>query len=239
MHKHPSVALYVDHHLQAALLSRLVDANGPVRFTDLKEDGIENSLFMYHVNKLISRGIIEKSDDGFLLTPNGAHWVNFVGPNMMSATPTVRPLVELIIQGENNTILLSTRKGQLREQLNDYMLPGGLHKIGMTAGENAKRILSRLYPGLEAAPVFLATVENISRYSDGFIYHSFAHIYTVDIPSRELPGEDDRYAFEWMPMTSIRVNNPIFKKSMFVSRLMQKVQDDTLEPREVIEIEYS
>lgn len=62
---------HIDHHLQAKVLSHLV-SNGESSFSALKPDDVENSLFMYHVRKLITRGIIAKTDSGYILSPDGA-----------------------------------------------------------------------------------------------------------------------------------------------------------------------
>lgn len=229
--------LFIDHYLQGALLARLAASGGPLRFSELKEDGIDNSLFMYHANKLISRGAIEKSTDGFHLTANGARWVNAVGPDMWQAKPTPRPLVQLVITYKD-TLLLSSRKGQLKEHLNEYMFPGGLHKQGMTADENAQRITRQLFGQESFIPEFLAVVESINSYADEFVYHSVSHVFQGDLATDKLPEADDRFDFEWVPLHVIRIDNPQFQKSQFVPLFLEKIQSGTLQPREVIQLEY-
>jgi ADP-ribose pyrophosphatase YjhB (NUDIX family) len=240
MNKDPVYRMYVDHYLQTAILSRLSDADRPLRFSELKEDGIENSLFMYHANKLITRRAITKDDDGFRLTPNGARWINSISRDMMRAQPIVKPLIQLVVRDSDGNILLSTRKGQLKELLNDYMLPGGLHKNGASADENATRIAQMLFGEEQLGPPqFLSLVESINVYSDGFIYHSLSHVYAVDMKSVPTIPQDDRFCFEWVPIVDIRADNPLFVRSLFVPAFLKKFQSDTLQSREVIKIEYS
>jgi hypothetical protein len=107
MHKNPVALIRVDHYLQDALLSRLSGSDRSLRFSELKDDGIENSLFMYHANKLIVRGAIIKDEDGFRLRANGARWINSVEPDMVRAQSTVKPLIQLVVRSRDGYLLLN------------------------------------------------------------------------------------------------------------------------------------
>jgi len=229
--------IYVDHYLQAAILEKLALAEDSLRFSELKEEGIENSLFMYHANKLIARGAVSKTENGFSLTPNGARWVNAVDTNMFAAKPTPRPLVQFVIlHGEQ--LLLSKRKGRLKDYLNEYMLPGGLHKIGMSAEENATRILHTMYPDTTNVPHFITELESIHRYDDGFIYHSLSHVFSLDLTERCLPEDDSRFAFEWVRLHDIQSGNLQFKENAFLQLFLDKLTRGELKNREVIVSEH-
>jgi hypothetical protein len=144
MAKHLHNESYIDHFLQADILNKLAAAEGPIRFSDLKQDGIENSLFMYHTNKLIGRGLVDKTDTGFTLTLKGVRWVNYSGTLHDFSITTPRPLVQFIIQDGADNTLLAIRRGQLRKQLNDYLLPGNVYQYGLTLEENASAILRQI-----------------------------------------------------------------------------------------------
>jgi hypothetical protein len=239
MNKDSISRIYVDHYLQTAILFRLSEADGPLRFSELKEDGIENSLFMYHANKLIARRAIKKDDNGFYLTSDGARRVNSIGRNMNSVQSIVKPLIQLVIRDNNGNILISSRKGQLKELLNDFMLPGGLHKTGQSADANAATVMGKICKNLSSAARFLAVAESINTYPDGFIYHSISHIYAVDVDTHPEIIEDDRFEFSWMPLSEINTDNPLFASSLFLPKFIKKVQDNTLQPREVISVTYT
>lgn len=236
--KHP-LRMFIDHYIQADLTTQLTKATRPLRFSELKDDGIDNSLFMYHANKLIARGIIAKTDEGFLLTQNGARWVNSIGADMVSIKPTPRALVQLVVVNEKGEILLSVRRGRLGQLLNEYMLPGGLHHVGRSADENAVSLLSKWFPDRNNnTPQFISSVENISRYSDDFIYHSISQIYEVKLAGRNLPAADDRFEFLWVKPADIASGNPRMKESRFLPVFISKWQTGTLQLREVIKIDY-
>lgn len=231
--------MYVDHYLQTAILFRLSDADGPLRFSELKEDGIENSLFMYHANKLLARQVIKKDDSGFHLTADGARWVNSIGRNMKNAQSTVKPLIQLVIRDSKGNLLISSRKGQLKELLNDFMLPGGLYKSGESADENAATITAKILKDSSAATRFLTVVESINAYADGFTHHSISHVYAINVDTHPETVEDDRFEFKWTPISEVTADNPLFASSLFVPKFIEKLQNNTLQPREVIRISYT
>lgn len=224
----PNVA--IDHYLQANILSRLANASAPVRFSDLKEDDVENSLFMYHANKLMKRGLISKSEDGFQLTLLGARWVNSVSPDSFKLKPTVLPLVQFIITDSRGNVLLSRRKGQLRELINDYVIPGGLHKSGATADETADNILTSWFPGQELHPKLLSIAEVIHSFEgDPIVHHSLTHIYEVKVESLKTPQDSKRFSFEIVPLEDIRADNPQFANNVFILEFFNKLQTTGLE----------
>lgn len=231
--------MYIDHYLQTAILLRLSDADRPLRFSELKEDGIENSLFMYHANKLIARHAIDKDENGFRLTADGARWINSIEQNMKNIQTTVKPLVQLVVRDGKGNLLVSGRKGQLKKLLNDFMLPGGLHKVGKSADENAAAVMAKIFKDPPSAIHFLTVVESINTYSDGFTYHSISHVYTVDIDVHPQTIEDDRFEFKWMPISEINAKNTLFASSLFMPKFVEKLQNNTLRSREVIRISYT
>lgn len=230
--------MFVDHYLQVALLARLANAGNALKFSEAKEAGIDNSLFMYHANKLIARKAITKGEDGFRLTALGARWINSVGHDMKHTSQTVRPLIQFVVRDNQDRLLVGSRKGQLKELLNDFMLPGGLHKSGMSADENAHRVAKNIFGAHAPAPHFLSVVESINVYGDGFIYHSLSHVYTLQLTEADFIANDDRFNFEWIPLRQIHANNALFRKSPFLPLFVAKLQHNRLQPREIFRIEY-
>ena len=133
--------MLVDHHLQSTVVETLKE-HGETAFSYLKPASVENSLFMYHVRKLITRGIVEKSHGGFRLTPDGARWANHTN-HAEQYRPTPRALIQFIVV-KDTTVLISERVEHMATHLNRYMLPGGLHRFGETSDESAKRIAAQL-----------------------------------------------------------------------------------------------
>ncbi|HEX6461818.1 MAG TPA: hypothetical protein VFZ58_00905 [Candidatus Saccharimonadales bacterium] len=223
----PKDSLYkpVDHFLQSEILTRLMTSDKPIRFSNLKDDGIENSLFMYHANKLINRGLIQKQEDGFSLTVKGARWVNYVDSSLDLAPLTPRPLVQFIIEDATQNILVAKRRGSLKDHLNDYLLPGNIYRHGLPLADNVARILTELFSEdhiLKAEPVTVADV--IHTASDGFVTHVLSYIFCVKTNSEKTtPLEHPLFTTEWVSVGSITRDIPSFKRSEFIPLLFERL----------------
>jgi ADP-ribose pyrophosphatase YjhB (NUDIX family) len=237
MAKHLHNESYIDHFLQADILNKLAVTEGPIRFSDLKQDGIENSLFMYHAKKLISRGLIAKTDAGFNLTLKGARWANYAGTLHDFSITTPRPLVQFIIQDNADNVLLAVRRGQLRERLNDYLLPGNIYRYGLTLEENAAGILHEIFDDMPMPSASLLTVADIIHQADDeFIHHVISHIFTVRLSDiTPLSLDHPLFTAVWVEAKDIRADNPIFERSMFLPELFSRLH--AIKPHEVFRIE--
>lgn len=215
----------IDHFLQAEILSKLIAAEHPVKFSELKERGVENSLFMYHANKLIDRGLVQKSEDGFSVTVMGARWANHSGVFHSFAVATPRPLVQFIVRDSQNNILLAVRKGQLRQLLNDYLLPGNIYRHGLSLEDNVALLLRELFGDASVPDASLLTIADIMhRFDDGFVNHVISHIFALNVPG-VMPVPESHYLFdiEWVPGDSIVAGNPKYAKSQLLPELFARL----------------
>ncbi|MGB4762055.1 MAG: hypothetical protein WBP12_01700 [Candidatus Saccharimonas sp.] len=188
-------SFHTDHHLQSRILDTL-HHHGVQSFSELKPDEIENSLFMYHMRKLISREIVEKTADGYRLTPSGARWVNQTDI-YQRARQLPRPMVQLLVLHEDH-LLVSRRAEHMAEHMNSYMLPGGLHRFGETSKQNAERIAEKF--GLQLKGERLAQTEVIVRETH---HHSLVDIYLASAPGLDYSFDDDLFTVQFMPITEI------------------------------------
>jgi ADP-ribose pyrophosphatase YjhB (NUDIX family) len=222
--KKDSLYTPLDHFQQAEIIAKLAAAESPIRFTDLKESGIENSLFMYHANKLINRGLVQKDDLGFSLTTKGARWANYVNSTLDLTPLTPRPLVQFIIEDEKQNILLAIRKGSLKQQLNDYLLPGNIYRYGHTLDANVRMILEELFERNEPTTTHITTADVIHTASDGFTSHVIVYLYCVTVEG-EMPVTPSHELFTtvWMAREAITRHNTLFARSKFLPLLFERL----------------
>jgi len=222
----PKDPLYkpIDHFLQSEIISRLAGANDSIRFSDLKDAGIENSLFMYHVNKLINRGLIEKGEHGFSLTIKGARWANYVDSSLDLTPLTPRPLVQFIIEDTAQNILLATRRGNLK-QLNDHLLPGNIYRHSLPLADNVAAILAELFgEGRTYTTTHLTTADVIHTADDGFVSHVIVYAFRVQTGSEKTQILDHPlFTTEWVAKDSISRDNPKYKRSEFLPLLFERL----------------
>lgn len=211
---------YIDHFLQAQIIQQLAASVKPLRFSELKEDGIENSLFMYHANKLIDRGLIEKHDEGFRLTIKGARWANYASSNLLNRETLPKPLVQCIIRAKNS-VLIASRTGSMKGLLNEYMLPGWIHHFGKSAEESIGLFLHELFAESMGTPKLLTVAEVIITHEDEFVHHTISHIFSITIPEQYEPKNTDKFEYRWIDVGSVKKTNPMFSNSQIVPTIIE------------------
>ncbi len=192
----------IDHHIQAHILQVLFRDGGVVAFKNLKPDDIQNSLFMYHVHKLEVRGLVERIDEGFSITPGGARWVNYVSPGKLKPRLTPRVLIKfLILSPDKKRMVISKRRSAAAEHLNQYLLPSGLQKYGVSFYDAASGTIKSL-TGEQPVLIDLGIHETIFRYSDGYVHHSISPFYEATIEAADFP-RDEHYELEWVTVEDV------------------------------------
>lgn len=182
---------FTDHHLQDKIVAALVD--GKKRFSELVPEGLENSMFMYHMNKLLKKGIVQKEDDVYSLTLEGAKKYN---ARFRLRDPLELPilLVQYLVI-ENDKVLLTRRKTFLSESLNEYMLPGGNHFF-LSSSRNSAMSNAKIR-GLEPGE-FLFTVETIAKPRR---FHGIIDVYNAKLKgSLQIKAE---YEQVWLPFEEV------------------------------------
>lgn len=222
---------YIDHYIQAQILQELSTSENAIRFSDLKEPGMDNSLFMYHANKLQDRGLLEKVESGFQLTPKGARWINHSDNGLFSQALLPRSLIQFVIN-KDQKILLGKRIGSMKKYLNEYLLPGGLHIYGKTANESAEIIISKILKNDNPDIKLVSFAEYIIEYPD-YTHHSLAHIFKVEVNNPETNEQSD-YQSEWVEIAEINQQNPKFKDDNLMFEVIDRLPN--IKPREVIHI---
>ena len=192
----------VDHYIQADILYKLYGADGSMVFSDLKPDDIENSLFMYHMRKLESRGVVERTGEGYSLTLTGARWVNFIGANDLQPKMLPRLLINYLVFNPDKTkILLSRRKAIPGNHLNEYLLPGELYSYGLQLPDAAMEALKLINIPTDTCN-YLGVFEVVKTLPDGFVHHTVSFMHEV-ILGDSTPAETEHYNYEWIDINNI------------------------------------
>ncbi len=189
----------IDHHLQQTILQKLADNDGPVRYSDLKAGDIENSLFSYHLNKLIDRKMVEKSDDGYSLTIDGARWLKDNGFMLKQADPA-RVFVALVVRNSDGSYLVGQRSGQFKAIINDYITPSKLYSNDFDIANQINKVVTAFIPEdtLRSYENF-GFVQIKASYSDGAVLRSLFHVTSCEVENFE-PLQD---GFEWFSREQI------------------------------------
>ncbi len=223
----------IDHYIQAEIVSQLYKQTER-SFSELKSDDVENSLFMYHMRKLINRGVVEKSNDGFKLTAKGIHWVNFIGPSTLQPKILPRLLMNFIItNNDKSQVLLSRRKGPASEILNEFLLPGGLYPYGMPEQQALTYIKEEMNLPTTLVLKYETLLEKLIHTTDGFVHHSFSTVYSSFL-DREDPYETEHFSLQWYPIEDI-ASDTTGSIDRSLKLILQKFLAHSMPPRIICE----
>ena len=183
-----------DHYLQLDILRKLYTATTPVNFTSLKDDGIDNSLFMYHMKKLLARNIVQKTEDGFMLTKAGTVWLNTTGIDSLTPLAYPKVLVQLLITCGDN-VLVGKREGAPATLLNSFLIPGTAAHMGTPLVEAAANYAASL--GIPATIRYIGQYEHIQENNE-FLYHSIGFVYAVALDAKQdIVSPSKHYSYQW------------------------------------------
>lgn len=188
----------IEHHIQKEILQRLIFAPS-LRFSELKPEGMESNIFMYHLKQLIVQRFVAKSADGsYRLSTKGMTYAD--GLSFKTGKPRQQPKVVSMIalQGPGGTWLFARRKVQ--PFIGRYMLISGKQHFGEDALEHATREL-REKTGIDVA-LQRRGLADIRTYSgDEIMTHIVGHIYSAHMGGTVSPPETDRFTYEWQPLS--------------------------------------
>lgn len=209
---------FTDHHIQDKIISSLV--HGEHRFSDLVPVGMEHSLFMYHLRKLLKAGVVEKDDQTYRLTLKGAQLYN-ARFQLDKPLNYPRALIQFLVV-EDDKVLLTQRTSSLANSLNTYMLPGGVHYFLAPSRTAAGQIARArgITPG-----VYLGCLETIAPQQQ---YHGLIDLYQGEyVGNAKKPSAE--FAFVWLPLKEVAAMS--FEQAGSAPHIVQRFLDDELLPR--------
>jgi len=209
---------FTDHHIQDKIISRLVQ--GECRFTELVPEGMEHSLFMYHMRKLLKAGLVGKDDQTYCLTLRGAQLYN-ARYHLGKPLNYPRALIQFLVVNDDR-VLLSRRTTAIADKLNEYMLPGGLHFFLAPSRTAAKQIARSR--GLVAGE-YIGLLETIAPAKS---YHGLIDLYAATF-DHEVKRTENEFSHEWLPLSDVVTMS--FDQAGSAPFIVQHYLDKDLTPR--------
>lgn len=128
---------FVNHHIQRYILSILMHQKY-ARFRDLRPPRTDTNLFSYHLQSLLKKGFIDKTEQGYHLAPKGLGYVDRVSSETVNVRQQPKIITMLVVQNSNGDLLLQRRTKQ--PYIDTWTLPyGKLHLDDRSLAEAAKR----------------------------------------------------------------------------------------------------
>jgi ADP-ribose pyrophosphatase YjhB (NUDIX family) len=179
------------HHIKKHILKTLMYTKW-ARFSDMRPPKVDSNAYSYHLRVLQKEKMVEKTDRGYRLTPEGLSYVDKV--SIEKFEPRIQPKLTnmLVIYNEKSEILLIPKSKQ--PFIESWMLPYG--KVHMedesfyaAAVREADEKLQIQPDGLEhrGSCYIRALVNNV------LISSLLANVFTAVVKSDVEPGEHARW----------------------------------------------
>lgn len=185
----------IEHHIQREIIDRLMRAES-LRFSELKPDGMESNIFMYHLKQLIKDGYVEKCDGGYRLVAKGLTYVDGLSTENHRPRPQPKLIAILALHDGAGKWLLAERK--IQPYIRKRMFPSGKQHRGETSTEHAARELQEK-TGLKNVPLSyrgLADIQIVSK-QGVLLTHVVAQVYAGELDGTETPPASDRFRYLW------------------------------------------
>jgi 8-oxo-dGTP pyrophosphatase MutT (NUDIX family)/predicted transcriptional regulator len=192
--------------LQLEILTKLLTSKPGFRFSEMKPQDVESDLYNYHLQHLVKNGLIEKTEDKYILTQKGKHYIwdtNPIDP-FGQIDDKFKIAVSMFLIRENNgvkEVLFQTRT-RLPFSGSKENPSRGIKK-GELILEAAKRGFKE-ETGLDVDFSFIGVVRHI-RYQGGrgevtstLLNDMIYHICTADKYSGELIEKNDFGENYWL-----------------------------------------
>ncbi len=174
-----------EHHIQRRIYNRLVGAES-LRYSELRPDGLEANLFMYHLKELIKMGLVEKIDGGYSLTKSGRSTatrfsIKEQGIRIMPSTLSI-----LDIRSEDGQNLLYRRRRQ--PYIDKLGYPSGKIHLGDNLRTAAERELAeKTSYDLKEVKLTYRGVFNLVEYEGGELKnHIIGHVWSGIVNEKPL-----------------------------------------------------
>lgn len=169
----------VMHYLQKHILDELRSSD-TARYAELMPEGIESSLFRYHLLQLVNDGDVEQRSRGeYTLTPQGESHVDGLSGRRLVGTPMPKVIsYTLICSNDFKTVYLYEKPKAPYRGL--YNMIGGKVHVGETIAQAAQReLVEKLAYSAEPEHVGFSQVRISS--GDELISHVIAGICVVTV----------------------------------------------------------
>lgn len=214
---------FTDHYIQDAIMYELVA--GERTFSELLPEGMEHSMFMYHMRKLLKAEIVEKTAQGYRLTQRGAKLYN-ARFQMRDPLATHRVLIQfIVIDGDN--LLLTRRTTDIAHHLNQAMLPGGAHHFLQNSRDAAAGVARQRGLVLGDFATSLETIRVAQR------YHGLIDMYYATLKNQTL-RKDKEYELIWKPLREVAECS--FEEVGSAGHIAQRLCEGELRGRETLQL---
>lgn len=188
----------VEHHIQREIVRRLLLAES-LRFSQLKPDGLENNIFMYHIRQLVKNQVVEKVNGKYQLGINGLRYADNISSQSFMPSRQPKLISVVVLMNAKGELLFARRHRQ--PYIGTLMFMSGKQHFGEDPKAHAERELIEKMQltdiDLRRRGLFDLRVglPNASEPLTHVVAHVYSGIYDGPAPK----PHSDYFSYEWRP----------------------------------------
>ena len=177
------------HHIQKHILRTLMYTKR-AKFSDMRPPRVDSNAYSYHLRVLQKDGLVEKTDRGYRLSPDGLFYVDKVSMDNLETRIQPKIITMIVAQNELGQVLAYSKTKQ--PFIQSVMLPfGKIHIDDVTVMDGAKREMSEK---VGVVPKDLKHVGDCyirANINGHLVWNVLAHIFTARLKSNQI--QDDKH----------------------------------------------
>jgi len=200
----------IDHAVQKDIVRTLI-TKGVSRFSELKPKRIESNLFMYHLNQLISKGVVQKQKDGYVLTKMGRSFVDRVNLDKLVFRLQPKIITVLMVYSDKGKWLMLKRIHE--PHMNRVGFPSGKVHYGEDIMAAAQRELTEK-TGLSGLDLKLrgnVFMRFIDKPTKAVLNHVCSYIFTAEVSGQPKLIDGNEYWQSFWGSQSELIDGNVFK----------------------------
>lgn len=164
------------HPIQRHILKQLT-LNEYQRYSDLRPEDVEGNLFMYHVEQLISGGLVERNDKRYTLSSQGKKHAGII--NVDTGVPRPQPKITTTVIARNDKGEYLLFKWNRQPFIHKTSFIYGKTDYGKSIWDNARRELT-MKASVEAEMEWIGDVYVQALEGDQTINHVLTHVFEAN-----------------------------------------------------------
>jgi len=212
--------------IQLSILKSLL-LNDGAKYSEMNKDNIENDLYNYHLQYLVKRKLINKTEGLYFLSTEGRKFISNIEISGRKQDFFKVSVALHIIKIEDGKQYMLLQKRKRHPFFGDINGIAGKIRLGEKVEDAAKRKLKE-EAGLSGDAVFIGITRKVKKYKGEVVEDALYHDCYIENPTGTLVKENDFGEQFWCPFEEVGeyMKNNIDKSDFFEETLKRIKKKD-------------
>lgn len=191
------------------------------RFSDMRPPRVDSNAYSYHLRVLQKDGLVEKTDKGYRLSPDGLFYVDKVSMDNFETRVQPKIITMIVVQNEHSDVLVYPKTKQPFIQA--MMMPfGKIHIDDLTVLDAAKREMDEKVGVIPKDLKHVGDCYIRAKINGHLVWNVLAHVFVAKLNSKQVSDDnckwlssEQRRSLKFVPATEKIINAALTSKQFF------------------------